>query len=121
VAKLTAQTPRQESARDRMRAAKLGAAEVKKPPEDEDSPDVEPPPCETKAGIQSRVVGLALRSQHGNSPENHAALRAGCSVGTGRLAQASGLGTHGGMALPGTLHGHPQCGRRKIHAEADRA
>jgi hypothetical protein len=33
------------------RAPKPGAAEAKKPSEDEDSSDAEPPPCETKAGI----------------------------------------------------------------------
>jgi hypothetical protein len=33
------------------RAPKPGAAEAKKPSEDDDSSDVEPPPCETKAGI----------------------------------------------------------------------
>jgi photosystem II stability/assembly factor-like uncharacterized protein len=33
------------------RAAKPGAAEPKKPEEDEAFPDVEPPPCETKQGI----------------------------------------------------------------------
>jgi hypothetical protein len=43
------------------RAAKPGAAEGKKPIEDEAFPDVEPPPCETKQGINR--VWWDLRSE----------------------------------------------------------
>ncbi len=43
------------------RAPKPGAAEAKKPSEDDDFPDVEPPPCEVKAGVNR--VWWDLRSE----------------------------------------------------------
>src|SRR6267143_10843 len=48
------------------RAPKPGAAEGKKPGEEDDSPDAEPAPCETKAGINR--VWWDLRSDRSSSP-----------------------------------------------------
>src|SRR5258708_29681855 len=66
VAKLTITDARGKKVREiECRAPKPGAAEGKKPGEEDDSPHAEPAPCETKAGI-NRVWG-ALRS-HRSTP-----------------------------------------------------
>jgi hypothetical protein len=62
VAKLTITDASGKKVREiECRAPKPGAAEAKKPIEDEEYPDSEPPPCETKAGINR--VWWDLRSE----------------------------------------------------------
>jgi hypothetical protein len=62
VAKLTITDAAGKKVREiECRAPKPGAAEAKKPSEDDDSGDAEPPPCETKAGINR--VWWDLRSE----------------------------------------------------------
>jgi len=103
VAKLTVTDAGGKKVREiECRAPKLGAAEVKKPPEDEDFPDVEPPPCETKAGINrvwwdlrsDRSTEIRLRTTPLYAPD--------VPLGPEGWRKPPAVGRMAVLALPGT-------------------
>ncbi|PYU37462.1 MAG: hypothetical protein DMG53_28235, partial [Acidobacteria bacterium] len=84
------------------RAPKPGAAEAKKPSEDDDFPDVEPPPCETKAGINrvwwdlrsDRSTEIRLRTTPLYAPD--------VPLGPEGWRKPPAVGRMAVLALPGT-------------------
>jgi photosystem II stability/assembly factor-like uncharacterized protein len=84
------------------RAAKPGAAEPKKPVEDEGFPDVEPPPCETKQGINrvwwdlrtERSDQIRLRTSPLYAPD--------VPLGPGGWRKPPAVGRLSVLSLPGT-------------------